>query len=565
MDSLYRHRPWLALYPEWLPHDVELPAENALAMFERTLRTHADAPAIHYFENTLTFGDLDRVSDALAVALGERGIRWGDRVGIFLQNVPQYPIAMLAIWKLGAVVVPLSPMLKAQELQYQLADSGSRALIGHGDLIAELGPQAWDGTDVGAIITTSELDYLGDLPVPQEWVTSERVAAGLGEDFVALVQAYAGRKPQPVELRTDDVAMIVYTSGTTGRQKGAENTHGNVAFTSEVYRVLARLGAGDVILGSAPLFHITGLIAHIGTSLNAGIPLVLFYRFEAGEALRLIERRRATFTVMAMTAFLSLMDHPDLATRDLSSFRKAFSGGSPVSPAAVEEFERLTGTYIHNLYGLTETTSPSHAVPLGMRAPVDPDSGALAVGLPIPGTIVEIVDLLRYVEPDEQLGELRTSGPGVVRGYWNKPNATAHAFSEGFLHTGDIGKMDADGWFYVVDRAKDMINASGFKVWPREVEEYLLKHPAIREAAVVGVPDKHRGENVKAFVTLKPGMRATEKEIIAFGRETMAAYKYPRAVEIVAELPKTATGKVVRRLLRDRTVMNGAALLKSAV
>jgi long-chain acyl-CoA synthetase len=248
------------------------------------------------------------------------------------------------------------------------------------------------------------------------------------------------------------------------------------------------------------------------------------------------------------------MDHPDLAKRDLSSFRKAFSGGSPVSLAAVEEFERLTGIYIHNLYGLTETTSPSHAVPLGMRAPVDAESGALSVGLPVQSTVVEIVcPQRRRALPGGQLGELWTKGPQVARGYWNKPEANAESFSDGFLHTGDIGKMDADGWFYVVDRAKDMINASGFKVWPREVEEYLLKHPAVREAAVVGVPDGYRGENVKAFITLKPGMSATPDDIIAFAKEAMAAYKYPRAVEVVAELPKTASGKIVRRELRDRT------------
>jgi long-chain acyl-CoA synthetase len=565
MDYSYRQRPWLALYPEWLPHDVESPAQSALAMFERTLQTSAAAPAIHYFDNTLTFGDLDSASDALAVALTQRGIRAGDRVGVFLQNVPQYAISVLAIWKLGAVVVALSPMLKAQELLYQLSDSGSRALIGHGDLIAEAGPEALAGTELCAIVTTSELDYLGDFPIPRPLVKSKRVALNAGVDFVALIKAFAGRKPPKVELRGDDVAMIVYTSGTTGRQKGAENTHGNVAFTSEVYRLWSRLGAGDVILGSAPLFHITGLIAHLGASLNAGVPLVLFYRFDAGEALRLTERWRATFTVMAMTAFLALMDHPDIAKRDLSSFRKAFSGGSPVSPAAVEEFERLTGVYIHNLYGLTETTSPSHAVPLGMRAPVDAESGALSVGLPIPSTIVEIVDLVRFAVPLGQLGELRTQGPGVVRGYWNKPEANAETFSEGFLHTGDIGKMDDAGWFYVVDRAKDMINASGYKVWPREVEEYLLKHPTVREAAVVGVPDAYRGESVKAFVTLKPGMSATPEELIAFAKETMAAYKYPREVEILTELPKTASGKIVRRQLRVQASARAAELAQHAV
>lgn len=553
MDEVYTQRPWLALYPEWLPHNVDSAASNALAMFERILQTNAGAPAIHYFENTLTFRELDRSSDALAVGLAQRGVGRGDRVGVFLQNVPQYAISVLAIWKLGAVVVALSPMLKVHELQYQLSDSGCRALIGQDRLIAEVGLRATVGTQVGAIIATSELDFLGRTPVPTCLHATKRVALKEATDFVALVETFDGQRPPKVTLGPDDVAMLVYTSGTTGRQKGAENTHGNVAFSSEVYRLWSRLGPGDVVLGAAPLFHITGLIAHLGASLNAGVPLVLFYRFDAGEALRLTERWRATFTVMAMTAFLALMDHPDLAERDLSSLRKAFSGGSPVSPAAVDEFERLTGIYIHNLYGLTETTSPSHAVPLGMRAPVDAESGALSIGLPVPSTVVKIVDAHGpHTVVDGELGELWTSGPQVVRGYWNKPEASLDAFTTGFLHTGDIGKMDADGWFYVVDRAKDMINASGYKVWPREVEECLLKHPAIREAAVVGVPDAYRGENVKAFVTLKPGMHANPEEIIAFAREIMAAYKYPRLLEIVAELPKTASGKIVRRALREQ-------------
>jgi long-chain acyl-CoA synthetase len=445
-------------------------------------------------------------------------------------------------------------MLKAQELHYQLSDSGCCALIGHDTLIAGVGLDGAIGTAVRTIVTTSELDYLGSCMIPGALLASKRVPTGGTEDFVALIEENRGRRPPAVDLRADDVAMIVYTSGTTGRQKGAENTHGNVVFTSEVYRLWARLGPGDVILGGAPLFHITGLIAHLGASLNAGIPLVLLYRFDAAEVLRMIERWRATFTVMAMTAYLALMDHPDLAKRDLSTLRKAFSGGSPVSPAAIEEFERLTGIYIHNLYGLTETTSPSHAVPLGMRAPVDLESGALAVGLPIPGTVVGIVDpdVGSFVRSGE-LGELWTKGPHVVRGYWQKPEATADSITDGFLHTGDIGKMDQQGWFYVVDRAKDMINVSGYKVWPREVEECLLKHPHVREVAVVGVPDRYRGETVKAFITLKPYASVTPEEIIAFSRDNMAAYKYPRIVEIIEALPKTASGKVMRRELRGRT------------
>jgi long-chain acyl-CoA synthetase len=229
-----------------------------------------------------------------------------------------------------------------------------------------------------------------------------------------------------------------------------------------------------------------------------------------------------------------------------------------VAPATVERWERLTGSYIHNFYGLTETTSPSHAVPLGRRAPVDPDSGALSVGLPLPSTEVRIVDLETGERlPPGEIGELWTRGPQVVPGYWQRPDATAESFTEGFLHTGDVGKMDAEGWFYIVDRAKDMINASGYKVWPREVEDVLYQHPAVREAAVVGVPDPYRGETVKAYISLRPGADTDPGELAMYCKERLAAYKYPRQVEILPDLPKTASGKILRRELRSRAQDRG--------
>jgi long-chain acyl-CoA synthetase len=230
------------------------------------------------------------------------------------------------------------------------------------------------------------------------------------------------------------------------------------------------------------------------------------------------------------------------------------SGGAPIAPATVEAFERQFGAYIHNIYGLTETTSPSHCTPIGMRAPVDETSGALSVGVPIFNTLVRVVDDDGKDLPAGEVGEIVTSGPQVVSGYWNKPEETEHAIPGGQLHTGDVGLMDEQGWFYIVDRKKDQINAAGYKVWPREVEDVLYGHEAVREAAVVGVPDEYRGETVKAFVSLKPGAHADADELIAFCKERMAAYKYPRQVEFVDELPKTASGKVLRRELRDKEV-----------
>ena len=279
---------------------------------------------------------------------------------------------------------------------------------------------------------------------------------------------------------------------------------------------------------------------------------MLDHRFDAGRALELIERHAVTYTTGAITVFIALMDSAAAGEHDTSSLRTIVSGGAPVAPATVEAFERRFGAYIHNIYGLTETTSPSHGVPSGATAPVDDTSGALSVGVPIFNTVVRVVgDDGRELPPGE-VGEIVTSGPMVVPGYWNKPEETEHALPGGALHTGDVGYMDAAGWFYIVDRKKDQINAGGYKVWPREVEDVLYQHEAVREAAVVGVPDAYRGETVKAYVSLRPGQTATAEELIAFCRQQMAAYKYPRQVEFLDELPKTVSGKLLRRELRDR-------------
>jgi long-chain acyl-CoA synthetase len=254
----------------------------------------------------------------------------------------------------------------------------------------------------------------------------------------------------------------------------------------------------------------------------------------------------------SITAFIALMNNSDAVKRDLSAMSKVGSGGAPIAPSTVEQFEERFGAYIHNIYGLTETTSPSHGVPWGRRALVDPNSGALSVGVPVCGYTVRIVDEEGKELPTGEVGELVTEGPGVVPGYWNKPEETAKALPGGRLHTGDVGFMDSEGWFYLVDRQKDMIVASGYKVWPREVEDVLYQHAAVRECGVVGVPDPYRGETVKAFVSFKAGKTAEPEELIAFCKERMAAYKYPRQVEIVDEIPKTVTGKVLRRELRDQ-------------
>ena len=557
MGSIYEKRPWLSSYPDWVSHDLEITSATARDDFIKTAHSTPDAPAICYFDNVISYGEVNRLSDSLAVAFQDFGLEKGDRIILHLQNIPQFLMAVYAAWKVGLVVVPLNPMYKEHELSYFFQDSGAKLFITHDEIANSLDLSFLDQTKVQRVITTSALDMLPSDAFFIEALKGVKRADVMGcLKFLDVLKKYQGGVPDYCAITPDTVAYLTYTSGTTGHPKGAMNTHGNIAFNARVYRLAMRIGLDDVVLGVAPLFHVTGEVAHSAIAALAGIPVVLFYRFDPGEALKLIERWKVTMTVASITVYIAMMNHPDIKIRRLDSFIKAYSGGAPVSKALVDQFERLTGLQLYNVYGMTETNSPSHIVPLGLQAPVDTESGALSVGLPVPNCVSKIVDLedgSRELEPNE-VGEIVNRGPMIVPGYWNKPQETAYAIRDGWLFTGDVGKMDAQGWFYVVDRKKDLIIASGYKVWPRDVEDVLYQHPAVRESAVIGVPDPYRGETVKAFVALKEGAEGsvTVDEIISFCKSRMAAYKYPRQVEFVTAIPKTLTGKFLRRDLREK-------------
>jgi long-chain acyl-CoA synthetase len=452
-------------------------------------------------------------------------------------------------------------MLRERELTKILSDSGSRILISQEDLYADVARAALPATAVQHTITTSPFDLL------KEGAATPRVLSGVRRmrhpnvpDLFELARAHAGQAPQPVEITGDDVAFMVYTSGTTGEPKAAMNTHRNVVFATSVYERWIGLTHADTILGLAPLFHVTGLIGHVTLAMLTASPLVLFYRFEVDEACRLAERHRATFTVSAVTAFIALLNSEAMGKHDLSSLTKVYTGGAPTPPGVLADWHEKTGTRIHPMYGLTEATSPTHMTPHNSVPPVDARTGAMSVGVPVFNTDVRIVTDSGYDAAPYEIGELVIAGPQIIPGYWQKPKETAASLGGGELRTGDVGFMDDEGWFYLVDRAKDMIVASGFKVWPREVEEVLYLHPAVREAAVIGISDPYRGETIKAVISLKAGHAVTAEEIKAFARERMAAYKYPRVVEIVEDLPKTTSGKIMRRLLQTTTVESGSPL-----
>ncbi|NMI01137.1 class I adenylate-forming enzyme family protein [Pseudonocardia acidicola] len=549
--SVYDEKPWLAIYDEGQPAEITPEFGDALEMFRASVARDPDGDIIRYFDGRITLRELDELTDAFASGLLDTGFSAGDRVALYLQNVPQFLIGLVGTWKAGGVAVSINPMNRERELELLLNDSGARVLVCLEGLYREVAANVVGRTAVQTVLTTSELEY--------QTRNDERIFAGVQRiafddtvDMAGLIERFRGQQPPAVSFTADDTAFLTYTSGTTGPPKGAMNTHGNVVFNSTAYRQWCSLGADDVVLGVAPLFHITGLIAHVTISLLLGAPLVLFYRFEPSVAIETIRDNKTTFTVGSITVFIALMNAPNADKDALASLTKIWSGGAPIPPSTVKAFSSAFGQYIHNIYGLTETTSPSHGVPRDAEAPVDDASGALSVGVPIYNTVCRIVGDDGEDLPPGEIGEIVTTGPQIVKGYWNKPEETGNAIPGGALHTGDVGYMDAQGWFYIVDRKKDQINAGGYKVWPREVEDVLYEHDAVREAAVVGVPDEYRGETVKAYVSLRPGKTAEEAELIEFCKQRMAAYKYPRRVEFLDEIPKTVTGKLLRRELRAR-------------
>ena len=551
MVSVYDQRPWLALYAEDQPQELHPEFDDMLALFDATLQHHPDEVALTYFDGRLTYRELAELSDGLARYLHERGLAGGDRIAVYLQNVPQFAIALLAGWKLGAIVVPLNPMYRSHELTTILADAQPSAVVsserGWHDVLGEVAREQ----GVGTAITTSELD-LQDRADERLFARVRRQPA---DDAADLLEVARQRRDQPVarpKLSGADIALLVYTSGTSGVPKGATNTHRNVAFNAESFTRRAPSPTGNTaIFGLAPLFHITGMVCQLGAALAQGGRLDLAYRFEPGVVLDALREHGPAYMIGPSTAYVALMNHPDATAEHFASLEKVYSGGAPLPSAVVESFRQRFGRYIRNGYGLTETTATATTVPAHLEAPVDESSGTLSVGVPTFDTVVRVIGEDGSDLSAGEVGELVIEGPMVVPAYWNRPDETDRGLPDGRLRTGDVGFMDELGWFYVVDRKKDMISASGYKVWPREVEDVLYEHPAVREVAVVGAPDEYRGETVKAYVSLRPDSAVPVDELVQHCKQRLAAYKYPRQVEVLDELPKTTTGKILRRQLRD--------------
>ncbi|WP_405936045.1 AMP-binding protein [Streptomyces sp. NBC_00726] len=547
--SIYAAKPWLPLLSEAQRAPVH-PAETLVHAFRASAGRTPDHPALAYFDGRLSYRETDELSDSVAGHLAARGLARGDRVAIMLQNSPQFVLALLGAWKAGATVVPLNPMYKSAEVGHVLKDAQVTALI--------CADRAWEAylrdtaaaaPGVRIALTACELDL--QTQNDERVLNFERLPAAEDADDLVAVARQGLAAPAGRQLTAADTALISYTSGTSGTPKGALNSHGNIMVNAERQRTGHPVPEGAAYFALAPLFHITGMVCQLAACLTNAGTLVLAHRFHPGVVLDAFAEHRPAYTVGPSTAFMALAATPGVTPEHFSSFQVISSGGAPLPPALVEKFRSGFGPYIRNGYGLTECTAPCASVPPEREAPVDPVSGTLSVGVPGPDTVVRILDENGAEVPFGEQGEIAVRGPQVVSGYWGLPEATAAAFPDGELRTGDIGFMDREGWLYVVDRKKDMINASGFKVWPREVEDVLYTHPAVREAAVVGVPDAYRGETVRAYVSLRPGASVEPAELGAYCKERLAAYKYPREVEILAELPKTASGKILRRELRS--------------
>ncbi|PJN00673.1 acyl-CoA synthetase [Streptomyces sp. CB01201] len=550
MTSIYAAKPWLAQLSAAQRADIS-PPETVLHSFRAAVARAPQHTALAYFDGRLSYAETDALSDSVAGHLAARGLVRGDRVALMLQNTPHFVIALLGAWKAGATVVPLNPMYKSGEVAHVLRDAEVTALV--------CSDRAWEGylrdtaadSTVRIALTACELD-LQSLDDERVFGGYERLPVPTDTDDLVTVARQGLKAPSDRELSSADTALISYTSGTSGTPKGAMNTHRGITYNAERQRTGHPIAEGAGYFALAPLFHITGMVCELAACVaNAGT-LILAYRFHPGVVLDAFAEHRPAYTVGPSTAFMALAATPGVTREHFASFEVISSGGAPLPPALVEKFRAGFGPYIRNGYGLTECTAPCASVPPEKEAPVDPVSGTLSVGVPGPETVVRIVDLEGNDVPFGEQGEIVVRGPQVVPGYWRRPEATAEAFPGGELRTGDIGFMDRDGWLYVVDRMKDMINASGFKVWPREVEDVLYTHPAVREAAVVGIPDAYRGESVKAYVSLRPGAEADPAELAAYCKERLAAYKYPREVEVLAELPKTTSGKILRRELRTQ-------------
>jgi fatty-acyl-CoA synthase len=545
----------LSSWPPRLPHDLVLPQTSLWANLEASAARAPDRSAIVFYESVISYAELEAECERLAGFLQrECGVKRGDRVAIYMQNSPQFIVAFYAILRADAVVVPINPMNLTAEIEYMLRDSEANVMFASQEIAPKAFPLLGD-RPLRHLIVSAYSDYLDtetDLAIP-DFVKAPRVSfdvPGVTSWSEAMARDLA---PSPHTAGPDDLCVLPYTSGTTGNPKGCMHTHRTVMHTTVAWSAWhSGVKDDEIILAVLPFFHVTGMQNSMNGPIREGATIVLLPRWDRVVAAELVQRFRVTGCTAVPTMVVDLLSSPDIARFDLSSIREMGGGGAAMPEAIAQKLKDICNlTYLEG-YGLSETMAATHINPSHR-----PKKQCL--GIPIFGTDSRVVNPQTLAElPVGEVGEIITHGPQVFQGYWKKPEANAECFVEvdgkRFFRTGDLGRIDEDGYFFLVDRLKRMINASGFKVWPAEVEAMLYAHPAVQEAAIIRTLDARRGESVKAVIVAKQGMQGAvdERSLIEWCQANMAAYKVPRSVEFVDSLPKTGSGKIFWRGLQEQ-------------
>jgi long-chain acyl-CoA synthetase len=550
----YNDKPWLNHYQPGVSQHIEYESKCIPDFLDRSCDRFPDKMALNFQGYEITFRQFNDMVNRFAACLTDFGVGKGDAVALLLPNMIPCVAAYYAVLRIGAIAVMNNPLYSDRELEHQLNDSGAKVLVTLdllGNRMIDLRPK----TRIKQIIYTSIGDYL---PFPKNLLfplvaKKKKLAAKVKQAenvyrWKPLLARYRPDRPN-VELSLDDVAMYQYTGGTTGVSKGVMLTHGNLS--RQVQQVAAwfpGFGSDEIMLGALPFFHVFGLTTTMNLAIFYGWGDILIPKPQAPQLLEAIAKYRPTFAPLVPTMYIGILQHPDIEKVDMTSIKGCFSGSAPLPVEVIKAFESRTGATICEGYGLTESCPVTHVNPFGN----DSRRKVGSIGVPISDTLCRIVNLedSSIDMPVGEPGELLVKGPQVMKGYLNRPEATAETLTDGWLHTGDIAQMDEDGYFYIVDRKKDMIISGGYNIYPRDVEEVYFENPKIVEACAIGVPHPKRGEAVKAFLVLKENMTATEEEMIAYCNGKLAKYKWPAEIEFRDELPKTNVGKVLKKELR---------------
>ncbi len=545
---------WLKNYEPGVPHSIDYPAVSLYELFQQSVQRFGANIATHFMGREFTFNELNELVNSFAAALENLGVKKGDRVAVHLPNSTQFPIAYFATLSLGAIVVPCNPMYVARELRHQLKDSGAETIVTltrFYKTVKEVQPE----TNLKNVIVTNIKDFFPGLlrtlyTLAKEKKEGDRITLQPGDyTMLDLIKAHRGKKAAAVKVEPNDRALFMYTGGSTGVSKGAVLLHRNlVANATQTKAWFTAFSEGkEIILGVLPFFHSFGLTTCLNLALTNGCKLVMLPRFVLNDVLKTIDKQKPTLFPGVPTMYVAINNAPDLHKYDIKSIKVCVSGAAPLPVEVQQTFEKNTGGKLVEGYGLSETSPVTHCNPIfGKRVPG-------SIGLPFPDVDIKIVDVETGEKelPIGEVGELCIKGPQVMEGYLNMPEENANSMRDGWFYTGDIARVDEEGYTYIVDRKKDMVIAGGYNIYPRDIEEVLYTHPKIMEATVAGIRDPYRGETLKAYIVLKQGESMTEDEVIEFCKSKLAAYKVPKLVEFRAELPKTMVGKVLRRVLRE--------------